>query len=688
LDDPSAARAAHAERPDAPPPPPARDVSPLDDPHAGTPGGDGAPADAAAAWTPQDAAELYHVAAWGEGYVEINDRGHVAVRPDPQQDIAIDLADVVDEIVAKGLSLPAVVRFQDLLATRVRLLNEAFQTAIAESGYTGGYTGVYPVKVNQLREVVDEIVEAGKPYGFGLECGSKAELVATLPRLDSDDTLLLVNGYKDEAMLRLIGTFQRLGKRVLPIVEKPTELREILRLADEAGQPARFGVRVKLSTVADGPWATSSGDLSKFGVPLPDLVEAVDGLLADGRTDALKLLHFHLGSQIGDVQALKSAVKEIARIYAHLIKRGLEVEFLDVGGGLGVNYDAHPFGGAKSGGVDYSTQEYANAIVYAVREVCDAEGVPHPRIVSENGRALTAHHSVLVVDTLGTMTKPGVADDFEPAADDHEIVRLLHSFLAATAAARGLGELLEVYHDTLEQRKKSEDLFSYGYLPLGQKALAERLFWTVCRAIQARVHAAGADWLPPEFDALDDALVDQVLCDFSVFQSLMDHWALGQRFPIMPLQRLDERPGCRTRLVDITCDSDGKVARFISPDGNKRSLELHETAEGETYRLGVFLVGAYQDILGDAHNLLGGVSEAHVYVDTDEPGGYFLEEMLPGTTVEQMLATVQYFPSDLQQRVQAILRDKSKAGTIRPREAQEILKQYRAFFPASTYLEG
>ncbi|HEX8299619.1 MAG TPA: biosynthetic arginine decarboxylase, partial [Rubricoccaceae bacterium] len=625
---------------------------------------------------------------WGEGYVEVNDRGHVAVRPDPQQNIAIDLADVVEEIVAKGLTLPAVVRFQDLLATRVRLLNEAFQTAIAESGYTGGYTGVYPVKVNQLREVVDEIVEAGKPYGFGLECGSKAELVATLPRLDSDETLLLVNGYKDEAMLRLIGTFQRLGKRVLPIVEKPTELREILRLADEAGQPARFGVRVKLSTVADGPWAMSSGDLSKFGVPLPDLVEAVDGLLADGRTDALKLLHFHLGSQIGDVQALKSAVKEIARIYAHLIKRGLEVEFLDVGGGLGVNYDAHPFGGAKSGGVDYSTQEYANAIVYAVREVCDAEGVPHPRIVSENGRALTAHHSVLVLDTLGMMTKPGVADDFEPAADDHEIVRQLHSFLAATASARGLGELLEVYHDTLEQRKKSEDLFGYGYLPLGQKALAERLFWTVCRGIQARVHAAGADWLPPEFDALDDALVDQILCDFSVFQSLMDHWALGQRFPIMPLQRLDERPGCRTRLVDITCDSDGKVARFISPDGNKRSLELHETAEGETYRLGVFLVGAYQDILGDAHNLLGGVSEAHVYVDTDEPGGYFLEEMLPGTTVEQMLATVQYFPSDLQQRVQAILREKSKQGTIRPREAQEILKQYRAFFPASTYLEG
>ena len=648
----------------------------------------------AGAWTPQDSADLYHVSAWGEGYVEVNDAGHVAVRPDPTQDVAIDLADVVDEIVAKGLKLPAVVRFQDLLATRVRMLNEAFQSAIADSGYKGGYTGVYPVKVNQLREVVDEIVEAGRPFGFGLECGSKAELIATLPRLESDETLLLVNGYKDEAMLRLIGTFQRLGKRVLPIVEKPAELREILRIAEQNEQPARFGVRVKLSTVADGPWALSSGDLSKFGVPLPDLVEAVEDLVATGRGDALRLLHFHLGSQIGDIQALKSAVKEIARVYAHLVKRGLSPEFLDVGGGLGVNYDAHPLGGARGGFaggggvVDYSMQEYANAIVYAVKEVCDAEGVPHPRVVSENGRAVTAHHSVLVVDTLGTMSKPGVADGFAPSADDHEIVRLLHSFRAATDAARGLGELLEVYHDAVEQRKKAEDLFGYGYLPLGQKALAERLFWTVCRGIQDRVRSADPDWLPPEFDALDDALVDQVLCDFSVFQSLMDHWALGQRFPIMPLQRLAEEPTLRARLVDITCDSDGKVARFISPDGAKRALELHATTEGETYRLGVFLVGAYQDILGDAHNLMGGVSEAHVYVDRDEPGGYFLEEMLPGTTVEEMLARVQYFPSDLQQRVQAILREKSRDGTVRPREAQEILKQYRAFFGASTYLEG
>lgn len=647
-----------------------------------------APPDEAPVWTTADTAALYRVPDWGEGYFAVSDAGTIEARPDPSRDLGIDLHDVVEELVRGGLSLPAVVRFQDLLATRVALLNDAFGRAIAESGYAGGYTGVYPVKVNQLREVVDEIVEAGKPLGFGLECGSKAELVATLPRLDSDETLLLVNGYKDAPMLRLIGTFQDLGKQVLPIAEKATEIRLIRRIADEAGRTPRFGVRVKLSTVADGPWATSSGDTSKFGVTLPELVETVEALTEAGQTDALRVLHFHLGSQIDDIQALKEAVKELTRIYAHLVKRGLDVAYLDCGGGLGVNYDGHPLGTGRLG-LDYSMQEYANAIVYSVQEVCDAEGVPHPRLITENGRAVTAHHSVLVVETLGVTRKPEVPDDFAPPADAHEIVLALDALRRSASEARGLGELLEVYHDADEQRKKAKDFFGYGFLKLGQRALAERLFWSVCRRLHDRVRAAGAEWIPPELDALDDALVDQVLVNFSVFQSLMDHWALGQRFPIVPLQRLDEEPTRRARLVDLTCDSDGKVASFSSPDAApKRALEVHDIADGERYLLGVFLVGAYQDILGDAHNLMGGVAEAHVYLDPDEPGGYFVEEQLPATTVEEMLARVQYFPSDLQQRVQAILRDKSRDGTIRPKAAKEILEAYRAFFPTSTYLTG
>ncbi len=638
-------------------------------------------------WCPADAVDLYHMDAWGEGYFGVNDAGHVVARPDPRSDGEIDLAAVVEEVVAGGLRLPAVVRFQDLLDTRVRQLNEAFASAIEEAEYGGGYTGVYPVKVNQLREVVDEIVEAGKPYGFGIECGSKTELVAVLPRLESDETLCLVNGYKDAAMLRLILTFQRLGRHVLPIIEKTSELRQILALSEEAGQRPQFGIRVKLASVAPGPWTKSGGSLSKFGITLPELVEYADRLLAEGKGDALRLLHFHLGSQIGDVGALKAAVKEIARIYAHLVKRGLPIEYLDVGGGLGINYDALPLGGGR-GGVDYSMQEYANAIVYAVQEICDAEGVAHPTIVSENGRAVTAHHSVLVVDALGMTAKPALPDDFALADDAHPVTQELDGLRQSVGEAPGLGELLEIYHDAVETRQKAEALFQYGYLGLEPMALAETLYWSICRSIHARVLSAEPDWVPPELEALGDALADQVLCDFSVFQSLMDHWALGQRFPILPIARLNEAPTRRARLVDITCDSDGEVSRFVAPEGKKKALEVHEIGDGEPYRLGIFLVGAYQDILGDAHNLFGGVAEAHVYLDADEPGGYYVEETIPATTVEQMLARVQYFPSDLQARVQATLRKKAKDGVVRPKEAQQILAQYRAFFEASTYLDA
>jgi len=486
------------------------------------------------------------MAAWGEGFFGVNDSGHVCVRPDPRTDARIDLAAVVDEVVAGGLSLPAVIRFQDVLATRVRALNGAFAQATAEAGYGGGYTSVYPVKVNQLREVVDEIVEAGREFNCGIECGSKAELVATLPRLESDDTLCLVNGYKDAAMLRLILTFQRLGRRVLPIVEKVSELEQILALADEAGQEPAFGIRVKLAAVAPGPWTRSGGSLSKFGVSLPELVALADRLIEEGRPQALKLLHFHLGSQIGDVGALKAGVREIARVYAGLVRRGLRPEFLDVGGGLGVNYEALPLGSGASG-VDYSVQEYANAVVYAAKEVCDAEQVPEPRLITENGRAVTAHHSVLVVDVLGATQKPTVPDDFELPASAHAVAAELDALRQSVPQAGGLGELLEVLHDANEARGKAQALFQYGYLDLDAAALTERLYWAVCRRIHDRVEAAAPEWTPPELDALGDALADQLLCDFSVFQSLMDHWALGQRFPIAPIARLERVPERRAR---------------------------------------------------------------------------------------------------------------------------------------------
>lgn len=641
-------------------------------------------------WTPDDAAELYHVAAWGEGYFGVNDAGHATVRPSLETPVDIDLDEVVRELLDEGVRFPALIRFQDLLTTRVVQLNEAFRVARDEAGYEGGYTGVYPIKVNQLREVVEEILEAGRPYGFGLECGSKAEFVATLPHLADDETLLICNGYKDEGMLRMMLTFQSIGKNVLPVVEKFNEFETLLRLGVEMGVRPRFGLRVRLATVGAGKWAASSGDDSKFGVPTPELLAIVKRLEKEGLEDALRLLHFHLGSQISDIQALKTGVKEIARVYANLARRGFSVEYLDAGGGLGVNYDAAPLGGGR-GGVDYSIQEYANAIVYSVKEVCDNEEVPHPTLVTENGRALTAHHSVLVVEVLGTTSKITIEPGFKPRKRDHEVVVELCRDWAAVRpeneARMGLGQLLEAYHDAVEERGKADALFAFGYLDLEQKALAEKLFWSICHAINDRVREASPDWIPAELIELDERLTDQLLCDFSVFQSMLDYWSIGQRFPIMPIHRLNEEPSLRATIVDLTCDSDGKVNRFVSPDGEKRHLEVHPLREGERYFLGCFLMGAYQDILGDTHNLFGSVTEAHVYADAEEEGGYYVETIIPGMTVEQMLARVQYFPQDLQQKMQKLLRKKSAEGRIRPKLATALLEQYRNQFGAYTYYE-
>jgi len=639
---------------------------------------DAEPASTGPGWTPADSADLYHVRAWGEGYFGVNEAGHATVHPSLTEPVTIDIHDVIEELLEEGVRFPALIRFQDLLTTRVVQLNESFAAAMEEAGYAGGYTGVYPIKVNQLREVVEEILEAGKP-----------ELIATLPHLTDDETLLICNGYKDEAMLRMMLTFQRIGKSVLPVVEKYQEFETIMRIGGEMDLTPCFGLRVRLASSGAGKWAASSGDDSKFGVPTPELLEVIKRLEKTGKKEALQLLHFHLGSQISDIQALKTAVKEITRVYAHLHRRGIPVKYLDCGGGLGVNYDAMPTGGGR-GGVDYSMQEYANAIVYAVREVCDAEGVPHPVIVTENGRALTAHHSVLVVEALGVTSKITAEPNFKPRKKDHEIVHELFRTwddLRQASSKFNLGQLLEAYHDATEQREKADALFAFGYLDLEQKALAERLFWSLCHAIGDRLREASPDWVPPELLALEERLTDQVLGDFSVFQSMLDYWSIGQRFPVMPLHRLDEKPEMRATIVDLTCDSDGKVGRFISPEGDKHFLELHSLREGERYFIGFFLMGAYQDILGDTHNLFGSVTEAHIYADADEEGGYYLENLIPGMTVEQMLARVQYFVPDLHQKMQKLLRAKTKEGVIRPKAATELLERYRNQFGAYTYYE-
>jgi arginine decarboxylase len=638
-------------------------------------------------WSPEAAEDLYQMSLWSDGFFSVNDQGHVCVRPLEDQELAIDIADVIRDVIGRGTSLPVLIRFQDVLRARVRRLNAAFATAIEESGYQNVYRGVYPIKVNQLHEVVDEVLEAGRTLGIGLECGSKAELIATLPQLADDSMLLICNGVKDETMLRLMLGAQRLGKNVIPVVEKYTEFEQLMKLGDEMDIVPRFGTRVRLATSGAGRWAESGGYRSKFGISIPELLDLVGQLEARGARRSLALLHFHVGSQIPDIQILKQATKEITQVYARLCMRGLEVDYIDVGGGLGVVYgDA---AGTSEGGINYGLAEYAAGVVYSVKEVCDAHQVPHPVLVSESGRAITAHHSVLVIETLGAFQRDFLPADFEAPGDVHAVVRGLLATRRELAAPghREMAELIEACHDNEEGRRESNMLFALGYLSLEDQALADRLYWTNSAIILDGLRRLDPDPAPPEMVELEESLVDRYLCDFSVFQSMLDHWAIGQKFPVVPIDRLNERPSKRAIIVDLTCDSDGKIHSYVSANDDTSYLELHPMRTGEPYHLGIFLMGAYQDIMGDAHNLFGRVPEVHIYADADEPNNYWVETILPGTSVEEMLAQVQYFRNDLHRRMNEMVRDKIGGGVVRPKVGMDFVSEYMACFSQVTYYD-
>lgn len=639
-------------------------------------------------WTIEDAADYYRVDSWSDGFFVVNGAGHMTVQPFGDDSLQIDIAEVIDELRARGIRFPATLRFQDVLRARVRHLNEAFVAAIEECGYQGVYRGVYPIKVNQLHEVVEEVLDAGAPYGMGLECGSRAELVATLAHLESDDTLLLCNGVKDRSMMSLILAAQRLGKNVIPIMEKFAEFEALLELAEEAEQATQIGARIRLNTSAAGKWAESGGYQSKFGISLPELMRIVDALKKAGQAHRLELLHFHLGSQITEIQSLKQAARELAQVYVELIELGLPVRYIDVGGGLGVNYtDA-----SEDGAIRYSLREYANAVVYAVKEVCDSRGVPHPTLVSESGRAITAHHSVLVVEALDAFRKDSSDSDESLPEDLHRVTRSMSDVLsglrAAEAAQPDLDDVIEAYHDAIELQGEAVTLFAMGYLSLAENAAVERMYWSCCSLSLQLLRRLDPDPAPPEVQQLEELLVDQYLIDFSVFQSALDHWAIDQPFPIVPIERLDEEPTRRATLVDLTCDSDGKISHYVSANDDKKYINLHPLAPGESYPIGLFLMGAYQDIMGDAHNLFGRISEVHVYGDANEDGNFWIEKVIPGITVEGMLAQVQYFPNDLQRRMQVQVKQKIDAGEIRPKHGMAILDQYRQCFAEETYLHN
>ncbi|HBX38580.1 MAG TPA: biosynthetic arginine decarboxylase [Pseudohongiella sp.] len=634
-------------------------------------------------WTLDDARELYSVDVWGDGFFSINEHGNVSVRPiEDNPDLRIDINDVVAEALESGSTLPLLVRFQDIISSRVRRLNRKFRDAIAAAGYEGSYRSIFPIKVNQLQEVVAEVMDAGREFNNGIECGSKAELMAALPLIGSE-TLLLCNGVKDHVMLTLMLNAQQLGQQVVPIIEKYSEFEQLMILADQRQMSPRLGVRVKLNTRGAGRWYESGGARSKFGLTVPELLRLVKTLEKRNQGHCLELLHFHLGSQISDIQVLRSAVKEITQIYADLVLRGVKVQFLDVGGGLGVNYGGDYDNPESS--INYGLREYANVIVYAVKEICDEREVPVPTLLSESGRALTAHHSMLIIPVLGVHRPDSPPMNDEPPADSPAVVTRMETAFQEASETDVTGILLECYHDAREIREEADQLMRLGYLTLDQLAHTDSLYWSTCREVLRKLAEAELATPPTEQLELEEQLTDLYLCDFSVFHSIIDHWAIQQVFPVMPLHRLNERPERRAQVVDLTCDSDGKIDQYVCGNTNTSWLPLHTHKHGEPYHLGIFLVGAYQEILGDAHNLLGRVDEVHVYARDDESGNFWIEETLKGISIKDMLSQVQYFPNDLDRRMTELIRKQINAGIIKAAEGSRILNNYTRRLDESTY---
>ncbi len=626
----------------------------------------------------EDAISLYNVDRWGEGYFTVNRKGNMVVLPNRSSDQKIDLMEVVAEARKRKLGFPLTVRFHDLLRDRVETINKAFADAIETMGYRNVYRGVFPIKVNQLREVVEEILDAGKGWHFGIEAGSKPELMAALALHDDPESLIICNGYKDTAFVRTALLGRKLGKTVILVVEKLEELTHILKVSAQMQVEPHIGLRVRLLSKGAGKWATSGGENAKFGLSTSELVAASDVLNQAGLAHALKLVHFHVGSQVPDIGTIKRATKEAARFYSKLQKMGHELGYLDVGGGLGVDYDGSRTTFDSS--TNYSLNEYARDIVYSIMEVCDAEEVPHPKIVSESGRAIVAHHSVLIVEAFGSIEKnPNgkkvLAEEGDPQIV-HDIIEILENL--------GKKNRLENLHDAHEIRERAQAMFDLGLLDLRAKGKIETVYWQIAAAVVTMFH--GMRYIPEEVKEMEIALGDQFLCNFSVFQSLLDHWALGQLFPVMPLHRLNELPDRNATIVDITCDSDGKVSKFVDLQDVKETLPMHRWEPGEPYYIGFFLVGAYQDIMGDMHNLFGRVNEMHIYLDEDEDCGYYVEEVLPGSTIGQVLSLTQWDTNELARRMKSQVDAAIKSDRLKPSEAMRLLDNYEKDLSAYTYL--
>ena len=634
-------------------------------------------------WTIEDSLDLYQVPAWGKGYFSINAAGHVVVRPDTTAEHEIDLHEVVQGLSARDLRTPVVVRFSDILAHRLKRLHDAFAQAIAENEYRNQYAAVFPIKVNQQRLVVEEVYRYGAPYGFGLEVGSKPELLSVMAMTEnSPDRLIVCNGFKDSSYIEAVILATKLGRTIIPVVENFSELALILRHADAYGVRPRIGVRVKLASEGSGRWRESAGDRSKFGLFTTEILEAVSVLRERGMLDCLQLVHCHPGSQLQDIRRVTEAINELAHVYAELTKLGAGLKYIDVGGGLGVDYDGSGTNYASS--MNYTLVEYANDIVYRIATICNERGIEHPMIVSESGRAIAAHHSVLIFDVVGH----SALDGFQVGAQDMpgprqrdvpQPVRDLADAFRSVSPRR----LVECFHDAVTARDQALQMFKLGLLSLPHRGLAERLYWATCTKI--RDAARKLDEMPEELEDLEATISDTYFCNFSVFQSLPDSWAIDQLFPIMPIHRLDEQPARKAVLADITCDSDGKIDHFVSLRDAKRTLEVHQLREGEDYFMAAFLVGAYQETLGDLHNLFGDTHVVHIRLHDE--GGWWIEEIVKGDTANRVLEYMEY---DVAELYPALARDCERAlrdGRMTLAESQALKRFYENELNGYAYLE-
>lgn len=627
-------------------------------------------------WTVDDSKELYNMVGWGTSYFGINDKGDVYVTP-CKDNTQIDIRDVMDELALRDITPPVLLRFPDILDNRIEKTSSCFEKAAKAYDYQAESFVIYPIKVNQMQPVVEEIISHGRKFNLGLEAGSKPELHAVIAVQCQSDSLIICNGYKDQSYIELALLAQKMGKRIFIVVEKLNEIDIISKAAKKLGVRPNLGVRIKLASSGSGKWEESGGDASKFGLTSSELLAALEKLEKLNMKDCLKLIHFHIGSQITKIRRIQTALREASQFYIQLHKMGYDVEFVDCGGGLGVDYDGTRSSNSESS-VNYSIQEYVNDCLYTFVEAANANGIHHPNLITESGRSLSAHHSVLVIDVLETASLPEMNEEFEPENGAHKLVKDLYEIWDNLNPR----SMMEDWHDAEQIREEALDLFSHGMVDLQTRAEIERMYWSVCREINSM--AKTLKHQPEELKKLDKLLADKYFCNFSLFQSLPDSWAIDQLFPIVPLQRLNERPTRSATIQDITCDSDGKIANFVTNRNISHILPVHTVRKNEPYYLGVFLVGAYQEILGDMHNLFGDTNAVHISV---KDGKYSIDQIFDGETVEEVLSYVQYKPKELVRQLERWVTKSVKQGKISLEEGKEFLSNYRSGLYGYTYLE-